>query len=350
MRRNFIMLRKRISVFLAMVLVLGLIAGCAPKAPAPAPETPAPVEQAVKIAMVTDVGGVNDRSFNQSAWEGLQRAKNDLGVEVNYLESRQEADYETNIETLVDQGNELVWGIGYLMGNTIEEAVKNYPDQKFAIIDYAYENTPENLVGVVFKEQEASFLVGYIAGKMTKTNKVGFIGGMDFDVIHRFHYGFKAGVKFANPDAEILEQYAGAFDKPAIGRSIAEGMYQQGADIIFHAAGDTGNGMIEVAREQNKFAIGVDKDQNADAPDHVITSAMKRVDNAMFNVAEELKNGNFPGGSTVVYGLAEGGVDIAPTSNKHVSAEILAEVESLKAKIISGEIKVPQSKEEFEAQ
>lgn len=339
------------SVFLAMVLVIGLLAGCAPKAPAPAPQgdQPAPEEQPLKIAMVTDVGGVNDRSFNQSAWEGLQKAKNDLGIEANYQESKQEADYETNIETLVDQGNDLVWGIGFLMANTIEEAAKNYPDQKFAIIDNAYEDTPDNLVGVVFKEQEPSFLVGYIAGKMTKTNKVGYIGGMDFAVIHKFEYGFKAGVKYANPDVEVLSQYAGAFDKPAIGRSIAESMYQQGADIIFHAAGDTGNGMIEVAREQNKFAIGVDKDQNPDAPDHVITSAMKRVDSAMYHIAEDLKAGKFPGGTTVTYGLAEGGVDIAPTSDKHVPKEILDEVETLKQKIISGEIVVPQNKEEFEA-
>ncbi|WZL71731.1 BMP family ABC transporter substrate-binding protein [Clostridiaceae bacterium 35-E11] len=349
------MFKRIATLLLAMLLIVGLMAGCAQKEPEPAEqpdqntETPAETENPIKIAMVTDVGGVHDKSFNQSAWEGLQKAEDELGIKPSYKESKQEADYEVNIETLVDQENDLVWGIGYLMGKTMEEAAKNYPDQKFAIIDNAYETTPENLVGVVFKEQESSFLVGYIAGKMTKTNKVGFIGGMDFDVIHRFHYGYKAGVKYANPDCEILEQYAGAFDKPAIGRSIAENMYGEGADIIFHAAGDTGNGLIEVAKEKGKYAIGVDKDQNAEAPDNVITSSIKRVDNAIFNIAEDLKEGKFPGGTTVVYGLAEGGVDIAPSSDKHVPKEILDEIEQLKQKVIDGEIKVPQTKEEFEA-
>lgn len=344
------MFKKGISLLLVLLLVVGMLAGCAQKAPEPEePGKQEPGEKPLKIAMVTDVGGVHDKSFNESAWEGLQRAEKELGIEVGYQESKQEADYADNLELLVDQGNDLVWGIGFLMGNQVKEAAENYPDQKFAIIDNAYKETPDNLLGVLFKEQEASFLVGYIAGKMTKTNKVGFIGGMDFDVIHRFHYGYKAGVKYANPDCEVLEQYAGAFDKPAIGRSIAESMYGNGADIIFHAAGDTGNGMIEVAKEKNKYAIGVDKDQNKDAPENVITSAVKRVDNAIFSVAKDLKEGKWQGGSTVVYGLAEGGVDIAPSSDKHVPKEILDEVEQLKEKIISGEIKIPQSKEEYES-
>ncbi|QEK11852.1 BMP family ABC transporter substrate-binding protein [Crassaminicella thermophila] len=342
------MFKKGISLLLALLLVVGMLAGCAQKAPEQA-EKQEPTEKPLKIAMVTDVGGVHDKSFNESAWEGLQRAEKELGIKAGYQESKQEADYADNLELLVDQGNDLVWGIGFLMGKQVKEAAENYPDQKFAIIDNAYKETPKNLMGVLFKEQEAAFLVGYIAGKMTKTNKVGFIGGMDFDVIHRFHYGYKAGVKYANPDCEVFEQYAGAFDKPAIGRSIAESMYGNGADIIFHAAGDTGNGMIEVAKEKNKYAIGVDKDQNKDAPENVITSAVKRVDNAIFNVAKDLKEGKWQGGSTVVYGLAEGGVDIAPSSNKLVPKEILDEVEQLKKKIVSGEIKIPQSKEEYES-
>ncbi|MBF8981959.1 BMP family ABC transporter substrate-binding protein [Lutibacter sp. B2] len=342
------MFKKVTALVLATILTVGLMSGCTKKT-----EEPKEVEKAegkaLKIAMVTDVGGVHDKSFNQSAWEGLQKAESELGIEPNYLESKQEADYASNLERLVDQDSDLVWGIGYLMGNQVQEAATNYPDQKFAIIDNAYEKTPENVIGVVFKEQEASFLVGYIAGKMTKTNKVGFIGGMDFAVINRFHYGFKAGVKYANPECEVMEQYAGAFDKPALGRSIAENFYGNGADIIFHASGDTGNGMIEVAKEKNKYAIGVDKDQNKDAPENVITSAIKRVDNAIYNTAKDLKEGKWKGGSTVVYGLAEGGVDIAPTSDKLVPKEILAEVEALKQKIINSEIKVPQNKEEYEA-
>ncbi len=211
------------------------------------------------------------------------------------------------------------------------------------------EETPENVVGVSFKEHEPSYLVGYIAGKMTETNKVGFIGGIDFYLINKFEYGFLAGVKAANPDAEVFRQYANSFTDAAAGKSIAEQFYNEGADIIYHAAGATGNGMIEAAKEKGKWAIGVDRDQNDLAPDNVLTSAMKRVDNAIYNVVSDLNEGNWAGGTTVVYGLAEGGVDIAPSSDKHVPAEILAEVEELKAKIIAGEIMVPENKEEYEA-
>ncbi len=297
--------------------------------------------------MVTDTGGVNDQSFNQSAWEGLQRAEKELNIKASYQESKQDADYKPNMETLLDAGNDLIWGIGFKMGDTIESEAKTNPDQKYAIIDFAYPTTPKNVVGVVFKAEESSFLVGYIAGKMTKTGKVGFVGGIESNVIDGFDYGFQAGVKTANPNVKVLRQYAESFGDAAKGKSIATKMYQDGADIVFHAAGGTGDGVIAAAKEQNKFAIGVDRDQNSLAPDNVITSAMKRVDNGVYDVVKQLKDGKFPGGTTVVLGLKEGGVDIAPTSNKHVPADILKEVDGLKQKIINGEIKVPNNKETF---
>lgn len=302
----------------------------------------------MKAGMVTDVGGINDQSFNQSAWAGMEKAQTELGVEVVYLESNQEADYAPNLETLYDQENDLIWGIGFMMGDKVREAAEINPEQKYACIDMFYQDPPGNLVGVNFREQECSLLVGYIAGKMTKVNKVGFVGGMDFDVIHRFHYGFMAGVKTANPECEILVQYAGAFDDVTRGKSIANQMYQKGADIVFHAAGFTGTGVIEAAKENNKYVIGVDMDQNFLAPDNVITSAVKRVDNGIFNVIRDLKDGKFAGGGNVVYGLAEGGVDIAPTSDKHVPKAILDEVALLKKDVISGKVKVPANKAEYE--
>ena len=301
----------------------------------------------MKVAMVTDTGGVNDQSFNQSAWEGLQRAGEDFGVEVNFKESKQDADYAPNFETLIDDGNDLVWGIGFLMGDVIEQTAKANPDKKFAIIDYAYESTPSNLASVVFKAEEASFLVGYIAGKMTKTNKVGFVGGMHIPVIPPFEFGYKAGVKTANPDCEIVDQYAESFTDAAKGKAIANQMYQSGADIIFHASGSVGDGVIEAAKEQKKWVIGVDKDQNFLAPDNVLTSAMKRVDNGVYNVIKAMIDGEFPGGQTVVYGLKDGGVDIAPTSNKHVPADILKEVEKQKKNIIDDKISVPINEDQY---
>ena len=337
------MFNKWFKVLLSVTIISSLLfVSCSKK------EEKKTVAKQLKVAMVTDVGGVNDQSFNQSAWEGLQRAEKELGIKASYLESKQDADYTPNLETLFDNGNDLIWGIGFKMEGKVADAAKMNPEQKYAIIDYSYENTPKNLVGVLFKEQEASFLVGYIAGKMTETKKIGFVGGMDVPVIHRFQYGFLAGVHYANPDAKVLEQYAESFTDAAKGKAIANQMYKNGADIIFHAAGGVGDGVIEAAKEQNKKAIGVDRDQNDLAPDNVITSAMKRVDNAIYNITKLLKDGNFPGGSTVVYGLKEGGVDIAPTSSKHVPEEILNEVAQLKEKIISGEVTAPSGKSEYE--
>jgi len=303
--------------------------------------------EAPTIGMITDVGGVNDQSFNQSAWEGLQRAEKELGVKVSYIESKQDADYGPNLATLLDSNIDLIWGIGFKMADGVLDAAKSNPDQKYAIIDFAWEDTPKNLVGVVFKAEEASFLVGYIAGKMSKTGKVGFVGGMQFPVIWGFEYGFRAGVMQANKDAQVLIQYAESFTDAAKGKSIANSMFQQGADIVFHAAGGVGDGVIESAKEQGKWAIGVDRDQNYLAPDNVLTSAMKRVDNAMFNIAKEMAEGKWQGGRTVSYGLAEGGVDIAPTTSKHVPAELLAEVDALKGRIVGSEIVVPFNKETF---
>ena len=300
------------------------------------------VAKKIKIAMVTDVGGVNDQSFNQSAWEGLKRAKKELNVKIAYKESRQDADYAPNMETFTDAEFDLIWGIGFLMGDAIKSTALINPDQKYAIIDFSYgPKTPKNVGCVVFQEEQPSFLVGYIAGKMTKTNKVGFIGGIKFPLIEKFEYGFMAGVKLANPECEILRQYAESFTDAAKGKAIANNMYQQNADIVFHAAGGVGDGLIEAAREKGKWAIGVDKDQNYLAPDNVLTSAMKRVDNAVFGMVTKLVKGSFKGGTTVVYNLANDGVGIAPTSSKHVPKAILDDIDALIKKIKSGQIVVP---------
>lgn len=349
---------KRIfSVLLILVLVVAL-AGCGQTEDPEEAETPAETEETeeaeekaeeIKIAMVTDEGGVNDQSFNQSAWEGLQEAEKDLGVKVSYVESEQDSDFEPNFETVYDAGNDLIWGIGFKLSDAVLEAAETNPDQNYAIIDFSYgDDTPDNVVGVLFKQEQPSFLVGYIAGKMTETGKVGFIGGIEGDVIHAFDAGFQAGVKHANKDVEILRQYVEDFSDAGKAKGIATQMYNQGADIIFHAAGAAGDGLIEAAKELDKWAIGVDRDQNYMAPDNVLTSAMKRVDVGVYRIAEDIVNGEFPGGETVVYGLEEEGVDIAPTSDKHVPEEILEEIEELKKQIIDGDIVVPATLEDAE--
>lgn len=317
-------------------------------------------DEQLKITMVTDVGGVNDQSFNQSAWEGLQKADKDLGTKSDYQESHQDADFVPNLETALDAENDLIWGIGFKLANAVYSAAEENSDTKYAIVDFSYEGdeknfpdgTPDNVVGVVFKQEQPSFLVGYIAAMMSETGKVGFVGGMESEVISAFDYGYQAGVAYANKvadkDVKVLRQYAEDFGDSAKGKAIASSMYQKGADIVFHAAGGTGDGVIEAAKEQDKYAIGVDRDQNDLAPDNVITSAMKRVDVGVYNVVKDLKEGKFPGGTTVVYGLEEGAVDIAPTSDKHVPKEILDKVEELKKLIIDGEIKVPVDEDSYE--
>ena len=307
---------------------------------------------AIKVGMVTDEGGVNDQSFNQSAWEGMQRAQRELGVEVAYVESQTDADYAPNFDTMLEQGNNLIWGVGFKLTDALNAAASANADVNYALIDSVADPALTNAVSVLFKAEQPSFLVGYIAANMTKTDNVGFIGGVEGDVIWGFEYGYRAGVAYGakelGKEIEVQVQYANSFTDSAIGKAIAKTMYGNGADIIFSAAGDVGTGAIEEAAEQQKFAIGVDRDQNYLAPDYVITSAVKRVDVGVYNVIEQTTKEGFPGGQTVVYGLQDNGaVDIAETSNKLVPADVLTKVEELKPKIISGEIEVPFNEDTF---
>lgn len=306
---------------------------------------------AFSAAMVTDVGGVNDQSFNQSAWEGLEALKADKGAKIAYLESKQEADYNTNLDKLTDEDYDIVWGIGFLMADAMENAAKINPEQMYAIIDNAYENTPPNMINVVFRAQEPSFLMGYIAAYMTETNNVGYVGGIKSPTIDQFEFGFRAGVAYGakelGKDIEVQYQYAESFSDDAKGKAIATSMYTNGADIVFHAAGNVGIGVIEAAKEMNKYAMGVDRDQNYLAPDHVLSSAMKKVGDAIYDVCGRLMAGEEMGGTTVSLGLAEGACGIAPTSDKLVPADILAKTGEVESAIINGSISVPYSEETF---
>jgi basic membrane protein A len=350
-------LRKILAVLMAAGLALVAFAACGGGSAGTESESEdAATEESadaatISVGLVTDVGGVNDQSFNQSAWEGLQRFSEDTGSSVNYIESKDESSYAPNIETFVDEGRNLIWGVGFMLGDSFRLAGEDNPDQQFAIIDYAYapEDVPNNNVtGVVFGSEECSFLVGYIAGRMSETGKVGHINGVASTTMETFAVGYYAGVLTANPDAQIMGQYSGYFNEPAAGKSIANQYYADGADIIFSAAGATGNGAIEAAKEQGKWAIGVDMDQNYIAPDNVLTSALKRVDNAIYDVSNMMLNGTLESGSTLRYDLKNDGVGYATTGD-HIPANVIAEVEAVKAQIISGELKVPATAAEIEA-
>lgn len=300
----------------------------------------------LKVGLITDVGGIHDHSFNETSWKGLEKAKADFGVEINYLESKTDADYSSNIESFVDEDYDLIVCVGFKLAEATKKAAESHPDKKFAIIDDASNASLPNVTCLTFKQEQASYLVGYVAGLVTKKNNVGFVLGMASEMMNKFGYGYLAGVYAANPKATVQQIDANNFADPAIGKTSATTMITNGADVIFHAAGGTGVGVIQACQENKISAIGVDTDQSSLAPDTVITSAMKRVDNAVYDSVKQLVEGTLKGGE-VVYDLSKGGVDIAPTT-KLLSEDVLKKVEEVKAKILSGEIVVPGTKAEFE--
>jgi basic membrane protein A len=344
-------MKKVLSLSLMFVLVFAVVlSGCGKtKDQGTASSTPEVKNDGTgkgfNIGMVTDVGGVNDNSFNQSAWEGLQRYEAESGAKVKFLQSKGDADYLTNLNTFAKDNYNLTWGIGYLMGDAMKAVADQNPKNNFAIIDNVVK--APNVESVTFSENEGSYLVGVIAGLTTKTDKIGFVGGIKGEVIGRFEAGFIAGVAAVKPSAKVLVNYTGAFDKPDLGKAAAATLFNDGADIIFHAAGSTGNGVFNEAKDRSKdgkkfWVIGVDRDQSLTFGDDItLTSMVKRVDKAVELISKDLVGGKFQGGKVTVLGLKEDGVGIPATSSKNVSADILKKVEDYKTKIISGEIKVP---------
>lgn len=346
--------KKLMGLALTTVMAASLFAGCG-TSDKKEEATPGTTDNAKKmtVAMVTDVGGVHDNSFNQSAWEGLSHAKDKLGVDAKYTESKQATDYTPNLNSYVKSKTDLTWGIGYKMEGDLKKVAEANKDAKLAIIDSNFGGQiPANVAAVTFKEEEGSFLMGVLAGKQTK-GKIGFVGGMKSPLIAKFEFGFMAGVKAVNPNAQVISVYADAFDKPDKGRLLASQLYQQGVDIIFHASGATGDGVFTEAKERGKgfWVIGVDRDQSDLAPANTLSSMVKRVDNAVFQVTEALKN-NKAGdmfGKATVYGLKEDGVGYAPTTNKNTPADVIKLMDDYKQQIIDGKIKVPTTEAEYKA-
>jgi basic membrane protein A len=325
--------------FLVVMVVLGLIVMSVPMSYA----------ANIKVGVVYDVGGRGDKSFNDAAYKGLQDAIKKLGVEGKDVEPGEGgANREELLRLLAEQGYDLVIGVGFLFTDALTKVAKEFPNTKFAIVDGVVEGLP-NVRSLTFTEHEGSFLVGAIAGLMTKTNKVGFVGGMDMDLIHKFEAGYKAGVKYVNPKAQVLVNYIGvtgdAFKDPVKGKELALSQFKQGADIVYHASGASGEGVIEAAKEMKKFAIGVDSDQNWIAPGYVLTSMLKRVDVAVYNTIEDVVKGKFTGGIKV-YGLKENGVGVAydQYNANLIPASVRNKISELKIDIIKGKIKVPSTR------
>ncbi len=305
----------------------------------------------IKIGMETNLGGIDDESFNQSAWEGLQNLALRENVEVTYIETQELEDIPQNLRTLVDDNCKLIWGIGYLAADDLKASALENPDVHFALVDSSYEETPANVTGVVFRGEEPSFLVGFIAGSVTKNGKVGFVGGIESDVVNQFRYGFEAGVAYASEtygkNVEVTSEYVQSFTEPEKGKEIAEKMYASGCDVIFHAAGGSGTGVIEAAKETNHFVIGVDRDQSYLAPANVLTSALKNVNVAVERVSLSYVRGEEVGGKTLSLGLAEGAAGI-PEDHANYRDEIYDAVLLIEDKIKSGEIVPPATAEAYD--
>ncbi|MGL4522008.1 MAG: BMP family lipoprotein [Bacilli bacterium] len=346
---------KKKSLALALTLSLSLtgLAACGNKDEAKEPEKK-PANADFKVGMVTDTGGVDDKSFNQSTWEGITAFGEELGLKKDenykYLFSQKEADYPTNLTQFAENGFDLTFGVGYLLMNDVAKIAKNYPDRNFAIIDS--EVKAKNVASILFKEEQGSFLVGVVAGLTTKTNKVGFLGGIDSPLIRKFEVGFRAGVAAVNPEAEVFVEYAGDFGKPELGTQYASTMYAKGADIVYQAAGGTGNGVFTEAKNRKKkgedvWVIGVDKDQYKDGlpEDVTLTSMIKRVDLAAKELSLKAYNGEFEAGK-IVYGLENDGITISKEV-KHVSKDAQDQVAAFSEQIKNGELVIPTTYKEL---
>ena len=335
---------KTINFFLFLCLSI-FVLNCGKKA------TQEQSSTSLKVGLVFDVGGRGDKSFNDGAYRGLERAKKELGIDFEYIEPGPGADREAALRQLAKRENiSLILGIGFIFTDDITNIAIEFPKKKFACVDYTYDSAkvlPANLVSLNFKEEEGSFLVGALAALITKTNVIGFIGGMQSPLIKKFEVGYLAGAKYINSNCEVLIGYAGvsgdAFKNPGKGKELALGQYARGADIIYHASGVTGLGVIEAAREKHKLVIGVDSDQYHEAPGYILTSMTKVVDNSVYETIKAVKEEKFHGGRSVMFDLKSKGIDYVYDANNNnlIPANIHQKVEEIRNKIISGEIQVP---------
>jgi basic membrane protein A len=332
----------RFASALMAIAAAALMVACGKKEEAPAPAAPAPAPVAAPAgpqpAVVFDMGGKFDKSFNQAAYEGIERWKKETGQEYLEFEIANETQREQAIRRMAERGASPIIGIGFGQASSIEKVAKEFPDLKFAIIDMVVD--APNVQSVVFKEHEGSFLVGVMAAKASQSGKVGFVGGMDIPLIRKFQCGYEQGVKHANAKGEVFANMTGttgaAWNDPVRGGELAKAQFAKGADVVFAAAGGTGVGVYQAAKDNGKLAIGVDSNQNHMHPGTMLTSMLKRVDVAVYNVAK----GHTPGMS--VLGLAEGGVDYAMDEHNAslVNDDMKAAVEAAKADILAGKIQV----------
>ncbi|MFN5582940.1 BMP family protein [Gemmatimonas sp.] len=324
----------------------------------PSGATVADTSEGLDVGIVFDVGGRGDKSFNDGAYLGGERAAKDLGARVTYIEPGEGSDREAGLRLLAAEGMDLVIGVGFIFTDDVLALAKEYPNVRFANVDMSVPvgkdgaplPLPTNLRALKFREEEGSFLVGALAALVGKSKKIGFVGGMDISLIHKFEAGYRAGVKHVCPDCEVIANYAGvtpeAFRNPGRGKEMALAMYNQGVNVIFHASGSTGLGVFEAARTTGKLAIGVDADQYNEAPGFVLTSMVKGIDASVVAAVKAVKEGTFAGG-VQQFGLAEQGVGYVYDANNTalIPDAVRAKLDALTADIVAKRITVPSTRE-----
>ncbi len=327
---------KHLGSVLLLALALGLVA-CQPRGRA------ASDADKVHVGIVFDAGGKDDRSFNAAAWKGATRAVKDFPIVLRDAEPGDPTSVEPALRAFAERGYDLVIGVGFSQTPIVTAVGTDYPELDFAIVDGVTELP--NVASLIFKEHEGSYLVGMIAARTTKTGVLGFVGGMDIPLIHKFATGYEEGVHAVDPKFRVIQNYVGvtdaAWNNPGKGKELSVAQIGKGADVIFAAAGNSGLGAFDAAEQYDKFVIGVDSNQNWVKPGHVLTSMVKRVDNAVYQIIRDRVQGKFKGGIHV-YGLENDGIGYAMDqyNEKLIPPDVIREVEAAKQKIIRGEIKV----------
>ena len=340
---------KALAGVLAMVTTLGIAAGCGDDSSGSSSDTTTAPKTDFTAGLVSDVGKFNDRSFNQSALEGLQRAESELGVTGRPIESVAAGDYIANLTTLARQKYGVSIGVGFLMADAIDAVAKKFPDQNFAIVDFpnvALKSKPANVRGLVFATNENSYLIGYMAAKMAEADGNGApvisaVGGLKIPTVDIFLAGYKAGAKAANAQTKVLIDYSQDFVAQAKCKEKALDQIAKGSRVVFQVAGGCGLGALSAAADKGVWGVGVDRDQS-DLGAHILTSAVKRVDTSVFDTIKSAMDGTFKGGEDATFNLANDGVALGTVSDQ-VPQELVDEVDGLKQQIIDGEIKVPDA-------
>ncbi len=345
-------MKKIVSYLLVLTLIVGILAGCSSK---PAPSTPdgsSKGEEKLKVALIYS-GFLGDKSFNDSAHEGAMRAVEDFGIELKELESKEPTEWESNFVAMAAEGYDLVVGVSTQFQEIMAKHCPEFPDTKFAIIDGVVPG--DNIVSSTFAQNEGSFLAGAAAAMFTTKTDIpgvnedkiiGWVGGMDIPVLSDFFVGYEQGAKYIDPEIKILQSFAGTFNDPLKGKELTIAQYSQGADIVMNVASGTGTGILEAAKEQGKYAIGVDLDQDGEYPGSILTSMLKRVDNATYLAIESVVKGTYKGNTTTYLDIANGGVGLTDMSvmkkalGDKFPQDILDTITELEQKVKSGEIKI----------